>query len=100
MKNIFIWGNYCYDYWDNWHFTIICQWIEWDDWKKEVPSLLESQGHYLMEDSGGIWGFSKYLEDYKKNKFDDDIFENNKYFRGYMKPCFKEVRFVNHHKDI
>ena len=91
--------NYCYDYWDNWNFTITCQGIEQDDWKKEVPQLLKTQWTYLLEDSGWIWGFAEYLEDYNNNRFNDDLFDNNEDFREYMESCFKEVTFFNHHKE-
>ncbi len=88
--------SYTYDFWDNWQFSITCQWIIENDWNIKFPDLIKTQWWELLEDCWGVWWLEEYLEDYKNKTFNDEDFEDFEDFEYYMKPCFEEVRFFDH----
>lgn len=101
LKEVFIklWMEkitYEYDFWDSWEFDVTCQKIIENDWKKDVPKLIKSKWGHLIEDCWWIWWLEELVENYKKKKFDKDIFESWEDFEEYMEPYSDEIDVKNY----
>ena len=53
--------KYLYDFGDCWEFDIVLEKIL-EDYENNYPAVLKSKGNKLVEDCGGIWGYSRLLE--------------------------------------
>ena len=50
--------SYIYDMGDNWQFTITQQRVVPYNSKINYPHIVKSQGGFILEDCGGLWGYT------------------------------------------
>jgi hypothetical protein len=62
--------DFFYDFGDGWQLSIVLEKV-FDDKNipgKELPRVLEGEGYGIIEDVGGIWGLTEFVEAFKKKK--------------------------------